>query len=154
MYKMSKLKFLPLCFALLALISCKTSQLKHSSTPETGMFKVAILYPNGEDKTFDMDYYEKKHMPMVAGFLGKNLKFYEIDKGIAGRTPNDKVPFVAVGYFYISDVAEYNKAIAQNRDAIINDIKKYTNIQPVIQISEIKQWRYNKVDPIKCKVYQ
>lgn len=105
------------------------------------MFKVAILYPNGEGKTFDMDYYEKNHMPMMAGLLGKNLKFYEIDKGIAGRTPTDKVPFVTMGYFYIIDVAEYNKAIIQNKDAIINDIKKYTNIQPIIQISEIKQLR-------------
>jgi len=135
----TRIKFFTLIFAFIALISCKTSQLKHSSKPETGMFKVVILYPNGEDKTFDMDYYEKKHMPMVAGFLGKNLKFYEIDKGIAGRTPNDKVPFVAIGYFYITDVTEYNKAIAQNRDAVINDFKNYTNIQPVVQISEIKQ---------------
>jgi uncharacterized protein (TIGR02118 family) len=141
----AKINFFWLIFGFLGLISCKTGQLKHSSTPETGMFKVAILYPNGEDKTFDMDYYEKKHMPMVAGFLGKNLKFYEIDKGIAGRTPNDKVPFVAIGYFYISDVAEYNKAIAQNRDAVINDFKNYTNIQPVVQISEIKQLGHNDV---------
>ena len=100
----SKMNFPLLIFVFIGLIGCKTSQLNHSS-PEAGMFKVAILYPNGEDKTFDMDYYEKKHMPMVAGFLGKNLKFYEIDKGIAGRTPNDKVPFVAIGYFYINDVA-------------------------------------------------
>lgn len=57
----------------------------------------------------------------------------------------DIVPFVAIGYFYCYDVAEYNKVIAQNRDAIINDIKKYTNIQPVIQISEIKQLRYNNI---------
>jgi uncharacterized protein (TIGR02118 family) len=140
---MTKLRLLPLCFILIALISCKTSQTKRSSIPETGTFKVAILYPNGEDKTFDMDYYEKTHMPMVAGFLGKNLKFYEIDKGIAGRTPNDKVPFVAIGYFYINDVAEYNKSIVQNIDAILNDIKKYTNIQPTIQISEIKKLGYN-----------
>ena len=141
----TKINFFSLIFAFMSLISCKTSQLKHSPTPETGMFKVAILYPNGEDKTFDMDYYEKKHMPMVAGFLGKNLKFYEIDKGIAGRTSNDKVPFVAIGYFYINDVAEYNKAIAQNRDAVINDFKNYTNIQPVVQISEIKQLGYNNI---------
>ena len=127
----SKINFFSLVFAFLGLISCKTSQVTHSATPETGMFKVAVLYPNGEDKTFDMDYYEKTHMPMVAGFLGKNLKFYEIDKGIAGRTPNDKVPFMVIGYFYISDVAEYNKAIAQNRDAVISDFKNYTNIQPV-----------------------
>ncbi|WP_153797503.1 EthD family reductase [Foetidibacter luteolus] len=139
----AKTKFFALIFAFTILISCKTSQLKHSSMPEAGMFKVEILYANGEDKTFDMDYYEKNHMPMMAGLLGKNLKFYEIDKGIAGRTPNDKVPFVAVGYFYITNVAEYNKTIAENRDAIINDIKKYTNIQPVIQISEIKQIGHN-----------
>ena len=137
-----KLKFFSLLFAFVGLLSCKTSQQVHSSTPEAGMFKVAILYPNGDDKTFDMDYYEKKHMPMVAGFLGKNLKFYEIDKGIAGRAPNDKVPFVAIGYFYISDIAEYNKAIAQNRDAVVNDFKNYTNIQPVVQISQIKQVAY------------
>ncbi len=130
-----------LIFAFTVLVSCKTAKLQHPSNAEVGMFKVAILYPNGEDKTFNMDYYEKKHMPMVAGFLGKNLKFYEIDKGIAGRSPNDKAPFAATGYFYVSDVAEYNKSIAQNRDTILNDIKKYTNIQPVIQISEIKKFR-------------
>ena len=132
-------------FAITGLISCKTSQVKQSFTPETGMFKVAILYPNGDDKTFDMDYYEKKHMPMVAGFLGKNLKFYEIDKGIAGRTPNDKLPFLAIGYFYITDVAEYGKAIAQNRDAVVGDFKNYTNIQPIVQISEIKHLVSNNI---------
>ena len=131
-----------LAFAFFGLLSYKTSQIKYPSTPTAGMFKVTILYPNGDDKTFDMDYYEKKHMPMVAGFLGKNLKFYEIDKGIAGRTPNDKVPFLAIGYFYINDVAEYNKAIGQNRDAVINDFKNYTNIQPLVQISEIKKVVY------------
>lgn len=131
-----------LCIAVF-FIGCKTSQLIHSSVAGNELFKVAILYPNGEGKTFDMAYYENKHMPMVAGFLGKNLKFYEIDKGIAGRTPNDKVPYLAVGYFYIKDVAEYNKVIAQNRDAIVNDFKNYTNVQPVIQISEIVHIGFN-----------
>jgi uncharacterized protein (TIGR02118 family) len=142
---MTKLKFLLLSFALMSLVNCKTSNVKQSAIPKTGMFKVAILYPNGENKTFDMDYYEKKHMPMMAGLLGNNLNFYEIDKGIAGRTPNDKVPFVAIGYFYINDVAEYNKVIAQNITAILKDIEKYTNIQPTIQISEIRQLRYNDI---------
>jgi hypothetical protein len=56
------------------------------------------------------------------------------------------VPYLAVGYFYINDVAEYNKVIAQNRDAIISDFKNYTNIQPVILISEIKQLKYNNTN--------
>ncbi len=135
---LTKINIFLLILAFTGLISCKTTQLANSATSETGMFKVAILYPNGEDKTFDMDYYEKKHMPMVAGFIGKNLKFYEIDKGVSGRTPNDKPSFMAIGYFYIKDVAAYNQAIAKNRDAIVNDFKNYTNTQPVVQISEIK----------------
>jgi uncharacterized protein (TIGR02118 family) len=106
---------------------------------KAGLFKVAVMYPGGKDKTFDMDYYEKSHMPMMAKLLGKNLEFYEIDKGISGRTPKDEAPFVAVGYFYCQDVAEYNQSITKNIDTILNDIKKYTNIQPVILISEIKQ---------------
>ncbi len=138
----NKLKFFSLLFAFAGLLSCKTRQLIHASTSGNELFKVAILYSNGEGKTFDMAYYEKNHMPMVAGFLGKNLKFYEIDKGIAGRTPNEKVPYLAVGYFYISDVAEYSEAIAQNREAVISDFKNYTNIQPVIQISEVKHIGY------------
>jgi uncharacterized protein (TIGR02118 family) len=140
---MMKIKFFLVILAFIGLSSCKTSQLIHSSTAGNELFKVVILYPNGEGKTFDMVYYETKHMPMVAGFLGKNLEFYEIDKGIAGRTPNDKVPYLAVGYFYVKNVAEYNKAIGQNRDAVINDIKNYTNIQPVIQISEVEHIGFN-----------
>jgi uncharacterized protein (TIGR02118 family) len=133
-----------LIYAFVYLLSCKPSQPVYSA-PQTDMFKVTILYPNGDDKTFDMDYYEKKHMPMVAGFIGTNLKLYEIDKGIGGRTPNDKPPFLAIGYFYVADLAEYNKAIAQNREAVISDFKNYTNVQPVVQISEIKQVVHNAV---------
>lgn len=76
---------------------------------------------------------------MVATFIGQKLKFYEIDEGVSGRTPNDKAPYLAVGYFYILDIVEYHKAIGQNIDAIISDFKNYTNIQPVIQISKVKQ---------------
>ena len=138
-----KNNFFLVLFSFICLLSCKSSQLIHSSTPGNELFKVAVLYPNGEGKTFDMAYYESKHMPMVAGLLGKNLKFYEIDKGIAGRTPGEKVPYLAVGYFYVKDVAEYNKVIGQNRDAIVSDFKNYTNVQPVIQISEIRHIGFN-----------
>ena len=140
---MNTLKLLLLGFSLAALLSYTSGTMPQPAGPEKGMFKVEVLYPAGEGKTFDMEYYEKKHMPMVAGYIGKNLKFYEIDKGIAGRTANDQAPFVAIGYFYVTDVAEYNKAIAQNREIILGDIKNYTNILPTVQISEIRQVEYN-----------
>lgn len=135
-----KVKALTLLLALTTFISCKTSQFM----PEAGLYKISVLYPNGDDKNFDMDYYEKVHMPMVAGFIGKNLKFYEIDKGISGRTPDDKAPFVAIGSFYVRNITEYHQAIAKNRDAIVNDFKKYTNIMPVVQVNEIKTLANNR----------
>lgn len=134
----AKIKYGCVGFAFIILTSCGANEPRSTALAE-GMCKITILYPNGEGTTFDMDYYEKRHMPMVAGFLGDNLKFYEIDKGIAGRTPDSQAPFVAVGYFYVEDVAAYHAAIAQNRDAIVNDFKNYTDAQPVVQISEIKQ---------------
>jgi uncharacterized protein (TIGR02118 family) len=81
-------------------------------------------------------------MPMVASFLGENLVFYEIDKGVSGRTSKDAAPFIAVGYFYVRNLEEYHQAIAAHRDSIVSDFKNYTNVQPVIQISEIKDVRY------------
>jgi hypothetical protein len=87
---MRKTKFLFFFLAIIGLISFRF--ITHEPDIEAGLLKVAIMYPGGKDKTFDMDFYEKSHMPMMATLLGKNLKFYEIDKGISGRTPNDEPP--------------------------------------------------------------
>jgi uncharacterized protein (TIGR02118 family) len=139
-----KMKTILILFVALSLIGCESKQLLHESSVENELYKVSILYPNGQEKTFDMEYYQSRHMPMVAGFIGENLSFYEIDQGIAGRTPDEKVPYVAIGYFYIKNVSEYQKAISQNRETILNDIKKYTNIRPIIQVSEMKYIGFNK----------
>ena len=106
---------------------------------QAGMVKVAILYPNGVGKTFDMDYYSTKHMPMVAGLFGDAMKAMAIDKGMAGRTPEEPMPYLAVGYFYFNQLADYENAFGPNAEKILSDIPNYTNIQPVVQISEVVQ---------------
>lgn len=102
-----------------------------------GMIKVTILYPNGEGKKFDMDYYSNKHMPLVANLLGDSLKLFEIDKGIAGRTPDEPIPYLAIGYLYFDNLSAYQHSFRPHAEKIRNDIPNYTNIQPVIQISEV-----------------
>ncbi|MFS4466390.1 EthD family reductase [Maribacter sp. 2210JD10-5] len=104
---------------------------------KTGMIKVAIMYPSGEEKTFDMDYYSNKHMPMVASLLGNSLKSWSIDKGISGRTSEEPIPYLAIGYLYFNKLFEYQNSFGPNAEKIVNDIPNYTNIQPVIQISEV-----------------
>jgi hypothetical protein len=63
-----QLKFFWLLFAFAGLLSCKTSQMSNPSTPTVGMFKVAILYPNGDDKTFDMDIMKKNTCQWLLDF--------------------------------------------------------------------------------------
>jgi uncharacterized protein (TIGR02118 family) len=102
-----------------------------------GMIKVTILYPNGDGKRFDMDYYSNKHMPMIASLLGDSLKRFEIDKGIAGRTPNDPIPYLAIGYLYFDKLSAYQNSFRPHAEKIRGDVPNYTNIQPVVQISEV-----------------
>ncbi|MER0440137.1 EthD family reductase [Emticicia sp. W12TSBA100-4] len=108
-----------------------------SAVVEKGLIKVSVMYPFAEGKTFDMVYYETKHMPMVAGYLGENLVKYTIEKGIASGIPNTPLPFMAIGTFYIKSLSDYQAAIAPNRDAIRKDFANYTNITPAILVSEV-----------------
>src|SRR3954468_18443486 len=103
---------LALSFLLMATSFAAFSQEKQSpksgnhnmAVTEKGLIKVSVMYPFAEGKTFDMGYYETKHMPMVAGFLGLNLVKYTIEKGIASGIPNQPLPYMAIGTFYIKSL--------------------------------------------------
>ena len=101
------------------------------------MIKVSIIYPNSEGKAFDMDYYTNNHMPMVAGLFGEPCKGYGIDKGVAAGRPGEPLPFIAIGYFYFEKVSDYESAFGPNAEAILGDIPNYTEIQPIVLISEV-----------------
>ena len=109
----------------------------NSAVVEKGLIKVCVMYPFAEGKTFNMEYYETKHMPMVAALLGSNLVKYSIEKGLASGIPNQPLPYMAVGTFYVKNLNDYQSAIAPNRDAIRADFANYTNIAPVILVSEV-----------------
>jgi uncharacterized protein (TIGR02118 family) len=109
----------------------------NSTVSEKGLIKVSVMYPFAEGKTFNMEYYETKHMPMVAGFLGANLVKYTIEKGVASGIPNQPLPYLAIGTFYVKSLDQYQAAIGPNRDAIRADFQNYTNVAPVILVSEV-----------------
>jgi uncharacterized protein (TIGR02118 family) len=117
----------------------KSRKAKNNSSAvlEKGLIKVSVMYPFAEGKTFNMEYYESKHMPMVAGYLGSNLVKYTIEKGVASGIPNQPLPYMAIGTFYVKSLEDYQAAIGPNRDAIRADFPNYTNATPVILVSEV-----------------
>ena len=103
-----------------------------------GMIKVSVLYPNGDGKTFDMDYYCNKHVPMVAGLLGDAVKGATVEKGLGSGTPDEQAPYAAMGNLYFDTIQAFENSFGPNADKIMGDIPNYTNIEPVIQISEVQ----------------
>lgn len=115
----------------------RTAKKDHLTVADKGLIKIAIMYPFAKGKTFNMDYYETKHMPMVAGLLGSTLMKYSIEKGLASGIPNQPVPYLAIGTFYVKSLAEYQAAIGPHREAIRADFANYTNVAPVILVSQV-----------------
>jgi uncharacterized protein (TIGR02118 family) len=74
---------------------------------------------------------------MVKARLGSACAYYTVEKGLAGRAAGSPPAFVAMCAF-ICDSAEGYLAASQEHSAEIRgDIANYTDIVPVVQLSEI-----------------
>jgi uncharacterized protein (TIGR02118 family) len=92
------------------------------------MIRVSVLYPSADDSTFDHDYYKNTHVPLAAGTWGVGA---EIDKGVNG-------PYVAGVHFFFESLEQMQTAMGMPGTAdVMADVANYTNIQPVMQISEV-----------------
>ncbi|MBA2127230.1 EthD family reductase [Hyphomicrobium methylovorum] len=101
------------------------------------MIKVSVFYPNTPGARFDHEYYRDKHMPMVQTKMGANCKRYTVDKGIAGGAPGAPAPFIGMCHIYCESVAAFQAGFGPHAAEIMADIKNYTDLSPVIQISEV-----------------
>lgn len=102
-----------------------------------GSIKVSVLYPDGDGKTFDMGYYLNKHIPMVAALLGNAVIGATVEKGIAGGEPDSSATYQAMGNLYFESVEMFQDSFGPNAEKIMGDIPNYTNIEPIVQISEV-----------------
>lgn len=102
------------------------------------MIKVSVIYPNSTGAKFDIGYYLGTHMPLVRTKLGAALKQMAVEHGLAGGAPGSAPPYVAMGHLYFDSVDVFQASFAPHAKAIMADLANFTNVQPVIQISEVK----------------
>lgn len=102
------------------------------------MIKVSVFYLNGEGKTFDMDYYCNKHIPLVKVNTGDALKKVDVEQGLAGLAPGSKPDYIAAAHLYFDTMASFQSAFVPHIPVFNADIPRFTNITPVGQISEVK----------------
>jgi uncharacterized protein (TIGR02118 family) len=101
------------------------------------MIKVSVMYPNNPGARFDHAYYRDKHMPLVQARMGSACRFYTVDKGVAGGGPGDPPTYVGMCHIYCDSVESFQAAFGPHAEEILGDIPNYTNLTPVVQISEV-----------------
>ena len=104
---------------------------------ENPMIKVSVMYPYAAGARFDHTYYRERHMPMMKQLLGAACLYYTVDKGIAGGAPGTDPLYVAKCDFVCTSFEAFQAARGPHAQEIRGDIANYTDIQPVLQISEV-----------------
>jgi uncharacterized protein (TIGR02118 family) len=101
------------------------------------MIKVSVMYPYAEGARFDHAYYRDKHMPLLKARMGDACKSYTIDKGLGGGAPGQPPTYVAMCHVFSDSVEAFQTAFAPHAKEIMGDIKNYTDLAPVMQVSEV-----------------
>jgi uncharacterized protein (TIGR02118 family) len=101
------------------------------------MIDIILMYPAGEGSTFDMNYYLNTHIPLFKKRMGTSAQNLKVLRGVQGLMPGSPAPYVAIAHWTAESAEAYAAAFAPHAEEILGDIPKYTNIQPVVQYSEI-----------------
>ena len=95
------------------------------------------MYANDAGCRFDHAYYKDSHMPMVAKLMGPACLSWSVDKGIGGGAPGVPPVYVAMCHIMCDSVESFQAGFGPHLKQIMDDVPNYTNLTPVLQISEV-----------------
>ena len=101
------------------------------------MIKVSVIYPGSSSVRFDHQYYRTKHLPLIKRSMGAGLKYYAIDKGLSGGTAESPATYVAACHLMCDSIEAYQSSFGPHAKEIRGDIQNFTDVTPIVQISEV-----------------
>jgi uncharacterized protein (TIGR02118 family) len=104
------------------------------------MVKITILYPATPGSRFDMDYYLGTHMPMSIDRLSgaQGFRGVTVSRGVGAGLPDSKPPYTAVCDFVFDSLEDFLAAFTTHAETLQGDIPNYTDVEPLIQVSEVE----------------
>jgi len=102
------------------------------------MIRVTFLYPNKPGSRFNADYYIDVHMPLAIRLLGPALKGVTAEIGLSAAMPDQPAPYAAIATFTFESVQAFTVAVMPHYAELQGDIPNYTDIEPLVQISELR----------------
>lgn len=101
------------------------------------MIVVSVMYPSFEGSKFDFDYYVSTHIPLVnKHWSDKGLKNVKLLKGLAGGGPGEAPSFQVVALLEFKSMEALQNCMGFGGDEIMADVANFTDVEPVLQISE------------------
>ena len=109
------------------------------------MIKVSILYPNKTDGRFDMDYYLNNHMPMSIELFSAapGYQGVSVERGLGGSASDAPPTYVAMCHYLFDSIESFMAVFIPNSAILQGDMPNYTDIESIIQISEVAISRSN-----------
>ena len=100
------------------------------------MILVSAMYPNRPGSRFDRDYYLQTHIPLVKErWRGMGLLETRLVRGV-GTADGGESPFQVMALFRFRSLQDFQSAAQAHAREIIADVPRFTDVQPIIQISE------------------
>ena len=100
------------------------------------MMIISVFYPVTPDNTFNMDYYLTGHLSLVQRLLEPmGLR----ETRVLTAAPDSPYPVIAELTF--DDLDSLNAALAAHGAETQDDIPNFTDVTPLIQISEVAEVR-------------
>lgn len=103
------------------------------------MVKISILYPNQSSARFDFKYYTEVHMPRSIQLLSAHpgFKGVSVERGVGGAAPGSAPAYIVMCHFQFTTAEDFLEAFMPHAAELQGDIPNYTNVQAIIQISEV-----------------
>lgn len=102
------------------------------------MIAVTILYAASEGAQFDATYYVETHMPASIQRLGPALRGVTVAQGVTGVPEGSPPPYFFTCELLFDSLETFLSAFAPHAEWLQGDIKNYTDVDPIIQVSEVK----------------
>ena len=101
------------------------------------MYRISVLYPNQEGRRFDLEYYMKRHVPLVKSLLEPfRLKDVEVTQGLASGSGGPP-PYLVVTHLIFDEIEDFQRGMKEQQALFAADLPNYTDITPIFQISRI-----------------
>ena len=101
------------------------------------MIKISIMYSN--TGKFDMDYYLDIHMPksIVRLRAGQGYRGVSVERGPGGVAPGSAPSYVALCHYLFDTAEDFMAAYLPHVTELQSFKPNYTDIESIIQFSEI-----------------